>query len=67
MSWIDTPSAYHLWDRLEADCLESDGGCDVLTIPHNSNISGDGLMFQTARLTGMEDAGGPVDVEEAKL
>ena len=48
-SWIDTPSAYHLWERLENECIEGGSGCDVLTIPHNSNISG-GWMFGTAKI-----------------
>jgi hypothetical protein len=64
-SWIDTPSAVHLWDRLEADCLDVGSGCDVLTIPHNSNISG-GWMFGTAKV---EDASGEnpaVDATEAR-
>src|SRR6185436_11378359 len=40
-----------LWQMLREQCLERDGGrlavgsgCDVLTIPHNSNMS-EGLMF----------------------
>ncbi len=33
-----------LWRRLRAECIEAGDGCDVLAIPHNSNLSG-GLMF----------------------
>jgi len=33
-----------LWARLRAQCIEGGQGCDVLSIPHNSNLSG-GLMF----------------------
>jgi hypothetical protein len=33
-----------LWYRLRAQCIEGGKGCDVLSIPHNSNLSG-GLMF----------------------
>jgi hypothetical protein len=40
-----------LWSALRAECLERDGGnltedtgCDVMTIPHNMNLSA-GLMF----------------------
>jgi hypothetical protein len=33
-----------LWKKLREDCLEGVEGCDVLTIPHNANLSG-GLMF----------------------
>lgn len=38
-----------LWEALQTQCLnaESEGGdsCDVLTIPHNSNVS-NGIMFE---------------------
>ena len=29
-----------LWRRLRAECIEGGDGCDVLSIPHNSNLSG---------------------------
>ncbi|MCH2172521.1 DUF3604 domain-containing protein [Myxococcota bacterium] len=66
LSWVDTPSAYDLWIGLERDCIEGREGCDVVTIPHNSNISGDGLMFQSAKLRTAADAQMTVDVEEAQ-
>jgi hypothetical protein len=37
-----------LWRRLRAECLERGSGCDVLAIPHNSNLSG-GLEFAEPR------------------
>jgi hypothetical protein len=33
-----------LWRALQEDCLRAGNGCDVLAIPHNSNLSG-GLQF----------------------
>ena len=33
-----------LWRLLRDECLEASEGCDVMSIPHNSNLSG-GLMF----------------------
>ena len=33
-----------LWRRLREECIEGDAGCDVMSIPHNPNLSG-GLMF----------------------
>lgn len=44
VSTIEAPRDYQLWRALEKDCLDSDTGCDVLAIPHNSNIS-NGRMF----------------------
>ena len=33
-----------LWQRLRTECIDADTGCDVMSIPHNSNLSR-GLMF----------------------
>jgi hypothetical protein len=33
-----------LWELLRERCIDAGEGCDVLSIPHNSNLSG-GLMF----------------------
>ena len=33
-----------LWRRLREQCIEGDKGCDVMSIPHNPNLSR-GLMF----------------------
>lgn len=33
-----------LWQLLKEECIEPGNGCDVMSIPHNSNLSG-GLMF----------------------
>ncbi|MGE4608248.1 MAG: DUF3604 domain-containing protein, partial [Myxococcota bacterium] len=64
VSWVETPSAIDLWDRLQAECLDAIPGCDVLTIPHNSNLSG-GLIFESARVSST-DLPGPVDAAEAR-
>lgn len=34
------PNIPVLWQLLRENCLEAGTGCDVLTIPHNSNLSG---------------------------
>jgi hypothetical protein len=65
-SWVETPSAFELWRHLERDCVQGRPGCDALTIPHNSNISGPGLMFASAKLTGPQDIDLAVDAEEAR-
>ena len=37
-----------LWRRLRNQCIDAETGCDVLAIPHNSNLSR-GLMFPDPR------------------
>lgn len=44
-SYVDYPAPEYLWQALAEECRDEDG-CNVLTIPHNSNLSA-GLMFQT--------------------
>ena len=50
-NYIDTPTAEGLWDALDRECLERGDGCDVLAIPHNSNVSG-GRIWPIARADG---------------
>jgi hypothetical protein len=51
VSFIDAPELNRLWQRLRSGCMKAGDTCDVLVIPHNSNLSG-GVMFQTARPDG---------------
>ncbi len=44
IAWVDEPDVYGLWEKLREQCTEAGSGCDVLTIPHNSNLS-NGRMF----------------------
>ncbi len=44
IAWVDEPDVYDLWDELRRQCLEAGIGCDVITLPHNSNLS-NGNMF----------------------
>lgn len=37
-----------LWKQLRTHCTDKNNGCDVMSIPHNSNLSG-GLMFRDPR------------------
>lgn len=39
ISSLEAPEAGALWDRLDALCTDADTGCEVLTIPHNPNVS----------------------------
>jgi hypothetical protein len=52
-------AAARLWDALDRDCVKGLSGCEVLTIPHNSNLDG-GLMFASA-----VELGGEIGAEEA--
>ena len=45
-SFYEASSAESLWQALRESCLERGDGCDLIVIPHNSNLS-NGLMFQT--------------------
>lgn len=57
--YFDEGQEEGLWKRLRSDCLDPEGACDVLTIPHNSNLSS-GLMFET-----VDAEGRPFDAEYA--
>lgn len=50
ISTYDTGSRNYpeLWRRLRTECIEGGEGCDVIAIPHNSNLSR-GLMFPDPR------------------
>ncbi len=37
-----------LWTRLQKECRDAGNGCDVLTIPHNGNLSGGQLYTLTS-------------------
>jgi hypothetical protein len=43
-SYMDLQREWELWELLKQTCIDSGTGCDVLAIPHNSNIS-NGRMF----------------------
>ncbi len=59
VSFIDAPGAELLWRGLEEKCLEQEGSCDALVIPHNSNLSA-GYMY-----SGELDGGGVMTPEYA--
>jgi hypothetical protein len=47
--WIDVPDVYDLWAGLRDQCLDAGTGCDVLTLPHNSNLSNGNMFAVTGR------------------
>ncbi len=58
-TYLETPSAVDLRKALARECLDGRERCDVLAIPHNSNVSG-GLMWWTRRPDGT-----PIDAADA--
>ncbi len=44
ISWMDERDVQGLWRQLELQCIDAGTGCDVLTLPHNSNLS-NGRIF----------------------
>ncbi|MBK9467342.1 MAG: DUF3604 domain-containing protein [Gammaproteobacteria bacterium] len=51
ISFVDTGSPEKLWEMLDSECRAGLPGCEVLAIPHNSNLSG-GYMFDGLRVEG---------------
>ncbi len=43
--YFDAPYPELLWGSLQRDCIEGTPGCDVLAIPHNSNLA-NGRFFE---------------------
>ncbi len=60
VSYFEANTPEELWRQLRRDCFEADPACELLTIPHNSNLSG-GLMFQTVK-----SDGSPFDADYAR-
>ena len=46
-SYYEAPTGELLWQMLRTECNDAPGGCQALTIPHNSNGS-KGAMFELA-------------------
>ncbi len=67
-TYLDAPYPEQLWTALQTKCLNVVDGtkkCDVLTIPHNSNLS-QGLMFQTVNPPPPVGNGNPYGKAEAQ-
>jgi len=52
--WIDEPDVYGLWKKLDDQCRNAGTACDVLTIPHNSNLSNGNMFAVTGKDLPME-------------
>jgi hypothetical protein len=46
ISYYEEPTAEGLWEQLISQCLDAAGDCDVLAIPHNSNIARNAMFSQ---------------------
>ena len=50
VSSLDQPTPEGLWSALTTTCLQAGNGCNVLAIPHSSNLSR-GMMFDVEGIT----------------
>jgi hypothetical protein len=50
-SYFDESYPEDLWARLQTECIDAGTGCDVLTIPHNTNLS-QGIFFENMMKNG---------------
>jgi hypothetical protein len=44
VTYFEAPTPQELWQKLKQDCLERIRGCDVMSVPHNSNLSNGGAF-----------------------
>ena len=51
ISFDDEPTARGLWNQLDRQCIDAGTGCDVLSIPHNANLS-NGQLFTVEKPEG---------------
>ena len=49
-NYIEDRTGERLWQRLQDECLDAGTGCDVLVIPHNTNLSS-GELYPTGALS----------------
>jgi hypothetical protein len=59
VSYIDAPTPGQLWQMLDATCTHAGNGCELLTIPHNTNMGGGGYF------TPLSETGDPYTAAEA--
>ncbi len=61
ISYYEKPLSHDMRLELKAQCLDAPGNCDVLAIPHNSNMAKDQMFYNR------NDGGGPMTVGYATL
>jgi hypothetical protein len=68
VTYLDQAYPENLWNTLDTNCLKNvtgAGSCDVLAIPHNSNLS-QGMIFETLKPDGTP-YGAPMALRRAKF
>ncbi len=60
-SFVNQTAPELLWQHLEDECNEAEGDCEVLIIPHNSNVSVGGMFSR------LDSKGDPITAEYASL
>ena len=58
ISSFEAPADHQLWEGLTRECLEGVAGCDVLAIPHSSNLSS-GTLFSSGAAGSGSGPGAP--------
>ncbi len=51
---FEAPVPRQLWEALDEVCLGGDDGCDVMVLPHNSNLSNGNMFYLDASLPASE-------------
>lgn len=44
VTYFEAPTPFDLWTKLRDECKANESGCDVIVLPHNSNLS-NGQLF----------------------
>ncbi len=44
ISYVEAPRGHMLWEQLDRQCNKAENGCEVISIPHNSNLSNGSLL-----------------------
>lgn len=61
ISYFDEPRPELLWRKLKSECIERGDGCDLIAIPHNTNLSAG------SQLVGERSDGTPLSEEDALI
>jgi hypothetical protein len=56
VTYFEAPTPQELWRELKQGCLDGIRGCDVMAVPHNSNLSNGGTFH--VEYPGVEDEAG---------